>query len=92
MSPDQISREIEAALPEFTGTIIQVPPAYSALKIDGERAYDLAREGEEVVLEPREIEVHRLALIDVPDADTECRGRRPSCSRKPPAMAAMSGE
>ena len=61
---------ILAALPEFTGTIIQVPPAYSALKIGGERAYDLAREGEEVVLEPREVEIHRLALVDVQDADS----------------------
>lgn len=61
--------EILAALPEFTGTIVQVPPAFSALKIDGERAYDLAREGEAVVLEPREVEIHRLTLVDVPDAD-----------------------
>ncbi|MCC6981920.1 MAG: tRNA pseudouridine(55) synthase TruB, partial [Bauldia sp.] len=60
---------ILAALPEFTGTIVQVPPAFSALKIDGERAYDLAREGEAVVLEPREVEIHRLTLVDVPDAD-----------------------
>jgi tRNA pseudouridine55 synthase len=63
------AEEILAALPEFTGTIVQVPPAYSALKIEGERAYDLARDGEEVVLEPREVEIHRLALVDVPDAD-----------------------
>jgi tRNA pseudouridine55 synthase len=63
------AEEILAALPEFTGTIVQVPPAYSALKIEGERAYDLARDGEEVVLEPREVEIHRLTLVEIPDAD-----------------------
>ena len=57
-------------LPEFIGEIMQVPPKYSAIKIDGERAYDLARDGEEVVLEARPIEVHRLDLVAMPDADT----------------------
>ena len=47
--------EIEAMLPRFTGTLTQVPPAYSAIKVEGERAYDLARDGEEVVLEPRPV-------------------------------------
>ena len=42
--------EVEAVLPRFTGAIEQVPPAYSALKVDGKRAYDLARAGEEVAL------------------------------------------
>jgi tRNA pseudouridine55 synthase len=60
---------IRAALPRFTGTIEQVPPKFSAIKIDGERAYDLAREGEEVELAPRTIEVHQLALTETPDAD-----------------------
>ncbi|MDO8533384.1 MAG: tRNA pseudouridine(55) synthase TruB [Xanthobacteraceae bacterium] len=69
-SPDRPSPEaVRAALPNFTGTIEQVPPRFSALKIDGERAYDLAREGEEVVLSPRPVEVHRLALVDIPDSD-----------------------
>ncbi len=45
--------------PRFTGAIVQVPPAYSAIKVEGERAYDLAREGEEVELEPRTVEVYR---------------------------------
>ncbi|HYS45979.1 MAG TPA: tRNA pseudouridine(55) synthase TruB, partial [Rhizomicrobium sp.] len=49
--------EIEALLPRFTGSLIQVPPCYSAIKVDGERAYDLARDGEQVVLEPRQVEV-----------------------------------
>ncbi len=61
--------DIETILPAFTGTIVQVPPQYSALKVDGERAYDLAREGETVELAPREVTIARLELIDVPDAD-----------------------
>jgi tRNA pseudouridine55 synthase len=54
--------EIEALLPRFVGTIMQTPPAYSAIKIGGERAYDLAREGETVELAPREITIHALRL------------------------------
>lgn len=60
---------IGAVLPEFTGTILQVPPKFSAIKVDGERAYDLARDGEDVELEARPIDVHRLTLVDMPDAD-----------------------
>ena len=60
---------IVAALPEFTGEIMQRPPAYSALKIAGARAYDLARSGETVTLEERPISVHRLALVEASDAD-----------------------
>jgi tRNA pseudouridine55 synthase len=52
--------DVEAVLPRFTGLITQVPPAYSALKVDGERAYDLARAGEDVVLASREVTVHAL--------------------------------
>ncbi len=54
--------EIEALLPRFTGAIMQTPPVYSAIKIAGERAYDLAREGEEVILAPREVTIHALRL------------------------------
>jgi len=60
---------IRALLPRFTGEIMQVPPRYSAVKIEGERAYDLARDGEVIELEPRPIEVHRLELLAAPDAD-----------------------
>jgi tRNA pseudouridine55 synthase len=56
--------EIRALLPRFTGSIMQVPPRYSALKIEGERAYDLARDGEDVRLEAREIEIHSLRIVD----------------------------
>src|SRR6478609_463641 len=55
--------QIEALLPRFTGTLSQVPPAYSAIKVAGERAYDLARDGEEVVLEPRQVEVFEARLL-----------------------------
>jgi tRNA pseudouridine55 synthase len=61
---------LEAALPAFRGTIMQVPPAYSAIKVAGERAYDMAREGRAPVLEPRPARVDRFDLIDRPDADT----------------------
>ncbi len=61
---------IRDILPEFTGVIEQVPPQFSAIKVDGARAYDLAREGETVELAAREIDVHRLDLVDCPDADT----------------------
>jgi tRNA pseudouridine55 synthase len=65
--PDRAS--IEALLPDFTGEIMQRPPAYSAIKVDGERAYDRARGGEDVVLDERPIHVHRLTLTEMPDAD-----------------------
>jgi tRNA pseudouridine55 synthase len=61
--------DILALLPRFSGTIAQVPPRFSAIKIDGERAYDLARDGEVVELEARPVEIHRLSLIDIPDPD-----------------------
>ncbi len=60
---------IRALLPGFTGTIAQVPPRYSAIKIDGERAYDLAREGTVVEMEPRPVDIHRLELVEMPDPD-----------------------
>lgn len=53
---------IDAVLPRFTGPIEQVPPAYSALKVDGERAYDLARAGHEVELKSRHVTIHALRL------------------------------
>jgi tRNA pseudouridine55 synthase len=60
---------IEAALPLFTGTIEQVPPRFSAIKIDGERAYDLARDGETVEIAARPVTIDRLELVDMPDPD-----------------------
>jgi tRNA pseudouridine55 synthase len=60
---------IEAALPRFVGSVAQVPPAYSAIKLDGQRAYDLARAGEAVVLAERVVEIAALRLVGQPDAD-----------------------
>jgi tRNA pseudouridine55 synthase len=61
--------EIESILSRFTGEIMQTPPAYSAIKVDGERAYDLARAGESVELAERPILIEALRLVDVPDPD-----------------------
>ena len=61
--------QIRAALPAFTGDIMQVPPVFSAVKVGGERAYDLAREGQPPVLEPRPARVDRFELESRPDAD-----------------------
>ncbi|MDR6789662.1 tRNA pseudouridine55 synthase [Sphingomonas sp. BE138] len=58
--------QVEAILPRFTGPIAQVPPAYSALKIDGQRAYDLARAGQDVVLASRDVTIHALTLATAP--------------------------
>ncbi|HTR17921.1 MAG TPA: tRNA pseudouridine(55) synthase TruB [Acetobacteraceae bacterium] len=62
--------QIQAALPAFRGDIMQVPPAYSAVKVAGERAYDMAREGRAPVLEPRPARVDRFELVERVDADT----------------------
>ena len=64
-TPEQVA----AVLPEFIGDILQVPPAFSAVKVDGERAYDLARAGEAVELKAREVSIYDARVIDVPDAD-----------------------
>jgi tRNA pseudouridine55 synthase len=61
--------EITAVLPKFQGEITQVPPAFSAIKVQGERAYDLAREGEVVELQPRTVLVHEIRLTERPDPD-----------------------
>jgi len=71
------SPEIEATLPRFTGEIIQVPPRFSALKVEGARAYELARDEEQFELEPRRVSIARLTLVAHPDKDhcileTEC--------------------
>ncbi|MCL6708709.1 tRNA pseudouridine(55) synthase TruB [Pseudomonas sp. R2.Fl] len=68
--------QIRALLPKYTGVIAQVPPQFSAIKIAGERAYDLAREGEAVDIPSREVEIHRLTLLDAGDGkahfEVEC--------------------
>ncbi len=62
--------QLQAVLARFTSEISQIPPAYSAIKIDGQRAYNLARAGKEVKIEPRIITIHKLELVsyDYPEA------------------------
>ena len=68
--------DIQAALPRFVGNISQRPPAYSAIKVQGRRAYELARKGESVTLEERTVTVHSLNLSAVKDSmfslDVKC--------------------
>jgi tRNA pseudouridine55 synthase len=69
-SEERPSREaLEAALPRFLGDILQAPPSYSAIKVDGERAYDLARDGEAVELAPRTVTVYALEIAGTPSPD-----------------------
>jgi tRNA pseudouridine55 synthase len=62
VAPIPIRQQIEAALPRFTGVIEQRPPAYSAIKVAGKRAYRLARRGELIELAPRAVTIHALSL------------------------------
>ncbi|KQS03955.1 pseudouridine synthase [Sphingomonas sp. Leaf357] len=66
--------EIAAVLPLFTGPIEQIPPAYSALKVDGQRAYDLARAGEVVVLASRSVTIHALDVAPAEATAVEKHG------------------
>jgi len=69
-SLDRPSAEaVRALLPAYTGIIQQIPPRYSAIKVDGERAYDLARDGESVELAARPVDIARLELVSVPGPD-----------------------
>src|SRR5215467_3491540 len=63
------AESIRELLPQFTGVIEQTPPRYSAIKVQGERAYDLARDGEVVELAPRPVEIHQLILVEQIDRD-----------------------
>ncbi|MCB1551349.1 MAG: tRNA pseudouridine(55) synthase TruB, partial [Alphaproteobacteria bacterium] len=58
------AEQITAALPAFTGTIEQIPPIFSAIKVDGKRSYELARAGEAVELKPRPVEIYEFHLIE----------------------------
>ncbi|AQR60432.1 tRNA pseudouridine(55) synthase TruB [Brevundimonas sp. LM2] len=60
---------VRAALPAFVGEIDQTPPRFSAIKVDGQRAYDLAREGADFDLESRRVTIHSAEVTDAPDAD-----------------------
>lgn len=62
---DHVTRErVEEVLPHFTGRLMQVPPVYSAVKVDGKRAYSFARKGKDVELKPKELEIRELELLD----------------------------
>ena len=63
-APQPSRQQVEAALPSFVGRIEQVPPAFSAVKLQGRRAYQLARAGHTLVLAPRQVEVYALTLLD----------------------------
>ncbi|MEW4487447.1 tRNA pseudouridine(55) synthase TruB [Thalassoglobus sp. JC818] len=64
-------KEIEAILPEFTGTIEQIPPVYSAIKVNGERAYKAARRGEDVEIPARTVTIEKLELTDLDEKSFE---------------------
>ncbi|WP_438851740.1 tRNA pseudouridine(55) synthase TruB [Brevundimonas nasdae] len=61
--------QVKAALPGFVGEIDQTPPRFSAIKVDGARAYDLARDGVEFELQARRVTIHSAEVTDAPDAD-----------------------
>jgi len=71
--PRPTRQEVDAALPAFLGTIQQLPPAFSALKVQGQRAYELARRGEHVELQSRPVEIHGLAVVryEYPELELE---------------------
>lgn len=73
--------EIEAVLPQFAGPIRQAPPAFSAIKVDGKRAYDRARDGEDVEMAAREVTIYALAPV-----------RHPRVGEEPQATAQAAGE
>lgn len=64
--------QFEAALGEFTGDILQMPPAYSAIKVNGKRAYDLARAGKEVKLDPRKVTIYSMEITNFSPPDIKC--------------------
>lgn len=79
--PVNVGREdVEAALPRFTGPIEQVPPMYSAVKINGKKLYELARKGKEVERRPRPITIHALEILDASPDGTSYR-LRAACSK-----------
>ena len=69
--PAPTREQLDAMLPEFVGTISQRPPAFSAIKVGGRRAYALARAGETVALRPREVTIHALTLVDWDGSDPD---------------------
>ena len=75
---DVTAQAVEQVLETFRGDILQVPPMYSALKVNGQKLYDLARKGREVERQPRPITIHELTLLGMDGADIRLRVR---CSK-----------
>lgn len=73
--------DIRAILPTFTGRIMQTPPIFSAIKIDGERAYKLARSGENVTISPREVTITDIRVIDIAPVDPDCTIFEVTCGK-----------
>jgi len=65
--------KVQSILPQFTGLIEQIPPAHSAIKIDGKRVYELARKGKEVKLEPRTVQIYSFEILAFRDAQLQFR-------------------
>jgi tRNA pseudouridine55 synthase len=65
--------KVQSILPQFTGLIEQIPPAHSAIKIDGKRVYELARKGKEVKLEPRTVHIYSFEILAFRDAQLQFR-------------------
>ena len=77
----QVTEEaLLSVLPQFRGEILQVPPMYSALKVDGKKLYELARKGQEIARAPRPITIHELTFLGFADGDIRLRVR---CSKGP---------
>lgn len=79
--------DVLAIMPNYVGVIEQIPPAFSAIKIAGERAYDLAREGEEIEIPAREVEIDRLDIIHHDENSTEFEVE---CERAPMSVRSPS--
>ncbi len=74
MATDHITlAQVQSILPQFTGPIQQIPPAHSAIKVDGKRVYELARKGKEVKLEPRSVHIYSFELLSLQDAQLQFR-------------------
>lgn len=74
IATDHITLEqVQSILPQFTGPIQQIPPAHSAIKVDGKRVYELARKGKEVKLEPRAVHIYSFEVLSLQDAQLQFR-------------------
>jgi tRNA pseudouridine55 synthase len=74
IATDHITLEkVRSILPQFTGPIEQIPPAHSAIKVDGKRVYELARKGKEVKLEPRSVHIYSFEVLSLQDAQLQFR-------------------